>query len=296
VRVLAVVVVLALGGCADDASSGPDAGPTSSVTDGSTVDKVLVVVVENHSLAEMQDQMPYVAGLAARYGYADNYRASTHPSLPNYIAIAAGDMLGVTDDDLPEVHPLTGPSVFGEAIEQHRTAKVYADAMSSPCSTENDGTYVARHNPWTYFVDERSLCRAGDVPLDALAADVEAGNLPNVGMLVPDLCHDGHDCPLGTADAWIEQEVGLVLDGPDFGSGRLAVVITADEDDRTEDNKILTVVAQAGISHEVVHEALDHYSLARAYAEAAGVTPLRQAGQATSLLSAFGLAARVDER
>jgi len=38
----------------------------------------------------MEAGMPYTFSLAQRYGYATNYTAIQHPSLPNYIAIAGG--------------------------------------------------------------------------------------------------------------------------------------------------------------------------------------------------------------
>src|SRR5450759_2614287 len=60
------------------------------------VTKVLVFVEENHSLNEMKAQMPYTFNLATRYGYASNYKAIGHPSLPNYLAIAGGSTFGVT--------------------------------------------------------------------------------------------------------------------------------------------------------------------------------------------------------
>jgi acid phosphatase len=43
------------------------------------VTKVLVFIVENHSLSQMKSQMPYTFGLAQRFGYATNYTAIQHP-------------------------------------------------------------------------------------------------------------------------------------------------------------------------------------------------------------------------
>ena len=54
------------------------------------VTKLLVFVEENHSLDQMRAGMPYIAGLAEQYGHATDYRATRHPSLPNYLAIAGG--------------------------------------------------------------------------------------------------------------------------------------------------------------------------------------------------------------
>jgi acid phosphatase len=249
----------------------------------------MVFVVENHSIAEMRHRMPYLAQVAGQFGYATRYRALTHPSLPNYLAITGGDMFGVTDDGPPSAHPITELSVFGRAVRAGRTATTYAEGMRSRCQLVSSGRYAVRHNPWTYFRAERGLCRQHDVPLRRLRGDVEAGNLPQLGMVIPDICNDAHDCTLGRADRWLRRQVGAVLDGPDFSSGHLAVVVTADEDDGHHGNRVLTVVAHPRLHHDVVRRGLTHYSLSRAYAEVAGIPARDHAASARSLLRAFGL-------
>jgi acid phosphatase len=265
-------------------------GSSSTAASGPTPTKVLVFMVENHSLDEMRAQMPWTAALADRYGYATAYHAMTHPSLPNYLAIAGGSTFGVQDDEDPSSHPIGGPSVFGRALEAGSTARVYAESMPGTCATTASGEYAVKHNPWPYFVDERAACHRSDVPLDQLASDVGAGTLPGAGMVVADLCHIAHDCTLGTADDWLRTEVGPVLAGPDFQQGRLVVVITADEDDRSDSNRVLTVVASAGMpAHQVVGTSLTHLSLSRLYAEVLGFAPLGDAAGAPSLAQAFHL-------
>jgi phosphatidylinositol-3-phosphatase len=253
------------------------------------VSKLLVLVVENHSLDEMRSQMPWTYGLAHRYGYATAYRAMTHPSLPNYLAIAGGSTFGIHDDHDPSAHPISGPSVFGEALAHGRSARVYADAMASPCFLTSAGRYAVRHNPWTYFVDERTACRTFDTPLARFSADVRAGHLPDAGMVVPDLCHDAHDCSLATADAWLHQEVGLAMSGPDFRAGRLAIVVTADEDDGSQGNVVLTVVVHPSLDGVVATGPLSQLSLCRLYAEVLGVPLLRDSASAPSMATAFHL-------
>jgi acid phosphatase len=253
------------------------------------VDKLLVVVVENHSLAQMRAQMPLTDALAKRYGQATAYRAATHPSLPNYLAIASGSTQGVTDDRPPAAHPVQGSSVFGAALASGGTAAVYADGMPQACWQRNAGTYAVRHNPWTYFTGERSSCAAHDLPITALEPAIAAGSLPTAGMLVPDTCHDAHDCPLAVADQWFAGWATRIMAGPDWRSGRLAVVLTADEDDDHSGNVVLTVVLHPSLHGRVVTTALTHYSLARLYAEVAGTTPLGGARTAPSMAAAFGL-------
>jgi acid phosphatase len=252
--------------------------------------KVLVFLVENHTLDEMRAQMPWTAALADRFGYATTYHAMTHPSLPNYLAIAGGSTFGVQDDDDPSSHPISGPSVFGRALQVGSTARLYAEAMPGTCVTTPAGGYAVKHNPWAYFVDERSDCDRYDVPLGHLGADARAGTLPGAGMVIADICHIAHDCPLATADAWLKTEVSPVLAGPDFRGGRLVVVITADEDDHSGDNRVLTVVATKDMpGHQVVDTPLTHLSLSRLYAEVLHFAPLRGAAGAPSLADAFHL-------
>src|SRR3954447_4630200 len=92
-----VCAVLLAAGCAmGSAGAGPTpesttARPASASTRSpARIKKVLAIVEENHSLPEMRAEMPYLDGLARRYGYAGDYRAVAPPSLPNYLAIAGG--------------------------------------------------------------------------------------------------------------------------------------------------------------------------------------------------------------
>jgi hypothetical protein len=271
--------------------AGPSTGSSTPNAQGSAVvSKLLVFVVENHSLDQMQAEMPYTFSLAEHYGYATSYRGLTHPSLGNYLAIAGGSTFGVVDDGNPVAHPTPGPSVFSAALAAGRTAVTYAEGMVGTCALENGGEgYVVRHNPWTYFVDDRADCARFDVPLDQYSSDVASGRLPNVGLVIPDLCNDAHDCELGTADAWLRDHIEPIFDGPDWKAGRLAVVITADEDRHNQDNLVLTAVLHPSLDGLVVDDPLTHLSLSRSYSEVAGLPPLREAATAPSLAKAFGL-------
>ena len=248
-------------------------------------------VEENHSLSQMAAGMPYTFSLAQRYGYATNYTAIRHPSLPNYIAIAGGQTYGITDDNPPSSHPLNGLSVFGQAIAAGKTAKVYADGMTSNCMASNTGRYVVKHNPWPYFTPQSETvpCSTHDVPETQLAGDITNGTLPNAGMVIPDLCNDAHDCALSVADDWFKTRMQKIFAGPDWQSGHLAVVLTADEDDSSQGNKVLTVVIHPSQNGHVVTSALTHYSLTRLYEDVVGAPYLFNAATAPSLSAAFGL-------
>src|SRR4051812_31689319 len=109
--------------------------------------KVLVFIEENHSLAQMRTGMPFTFSLAQQYGYATNYAAIRHPSLPNYLAIAGGSTFGVADDRSPAAHPINTQTVFGQARARGRTAKTYAESASTTCDMKGTSLYAVRHNP-----------------------------------------------------------------------------------------------------------------------------------------------------
>jgi hypothetical protein len=273
-------------------TASPGVGTTTAVTSavGTPVTKLLVFVVENHSLAQMKAGMPYTYRLARTYGYATSYFGTRHPSLPNYLAIASGSTHGVTTNAAPADNvTVSGQSVFGRAIGAGLSAGVYADAMPRPCALASSGRYAVKHNPWPYFVDERAQCRRHNLPMGALEKDIAAGNLPNAGMVIPDMCHDAHDCTLGTADAWFKGWMSRIQAGPDWRSGRLLVVLTADEDDKSAGNRVLTVVVHPSQHGAVVTSRLDHYSLTRLYAEVTGTAPLGRGARARSMAAAFDL-------
>jgi acid phosphatase len=287
---LPVLVATLLAGATPASALFPDPGDPvvrPARTQPPAITKVLTFVVENHSLRQMNASMPYIYRLARTYAYADHYQAITHPSLPNYLAMASGETHGVTDDGDPSEHPLDGQTVFDQALTLGRTATIYADSMTSRCQLGSSGRYAVKHNPWAYFVDGRDGCRRHDVPVRRLAADIEAGRLPNAGMVIPDLVHDAHDASLGAADDWLKAQIRTVRQGPDWRSGHLAIVVTADEDDHAGDNTVLTVVASRYQHELVVHAPLDHYSLTGLYDAVLGATPLGAAAGAPSMAGAF---------
>jgi phosphatidylinositol-3-phosphatase len=261
--------------------------------------KVLVIVEENHSLSQMQAGLPYLNRLATRkYGYARHYHAITHPSLPNYLAIAGGSTFGVTNDNSPSSNGRKvgrARSVFDQAIAHGYTAKTYAESMPGNCYAHPSGKYAVKHNPWAYFASGRRNCARYDVPMGTpqhghLARDIARGHLPNVGMAVPNLCNDAHSCSLTTADRWLKGWLPLLLHTRAFTTGRLAVVVTADEGKHSGSNDVLTVVLhRPGRGGQASNTDLSHYSLSKFLSGISGARALRHARHAAGLGRAFGL-------
>ncbi|MDX6197422.1 MAG: phosphatidylinositol-3-phosphatase [Actinomycetota bacterium] len=296
VAALAVAGVLSAGCAAAHPPTHSTAAPLWIASKAQRPTKVLVVVEENKTPRSALAGMPHLAALAQTYGKTTAYKAVTHPSLPNYLALAGGSTFGVHDDAGPTSHPITGPSVFDRVIAGGRTAKTYAESMPTACARTSTSRYAVKHNPWAYFTDaaSRAHCNRFDVPLGstaagALRADVDAGMLPTVGLVIPDICNDAHDCSLATADDWLNRWLGVIRQGADYRAGRLVIVVTFDEDDYSADNTVQTVVVSPYTSHVVANRALTHYSLTRYLAELTATSPLRAAATAPSLRTDFRL-------
>lgn len=264
--------------------------PPVPPTPQASVKKVLIFVEENHSFAQMKNEMPYAFGLGQKFGYANSYYGIRSPSLPNYMAIAGGSTFGITTNGPPSQNGVKAASIFGQALSSGKSARLYAEGMPGNCVLSDGGDrYRVKHNPWAYFLDERVRCRNHDVPASQLAADAQNGKLPHVGMVIPNVCHNAHNCSLSVADRWFKIQMRDIFAGPDWKSGKLAVILTADEDDRKSGNRVLTVVIHPSQSGRVVTSRLNHYSLSRLASEVVGAQPLREAKTAPSMSGAFGL-------
>jgi phosphatidylinositol-3-phosphatase len=262
--------------------------PPSSVT------KLMVIWEENHPTSAYGG-MPYLASLSDKYGKATGYSGLVHPSLGNYLAAVSGQGAGTCglNDPLPAACPQSGSSVFGQAIRAGKTAGSYEESMSSNCERTNAGSYAARHNPWAYFTDETAMCQQGDVPLGsttsgALLSDVRGGTLPNASLVTPNLLDDAHSGTLQQADSWLAQWMPVIMAGPDYQSGRLAIVITFDEGIGT-DQTVPFVLVHPSVSHQVVSAPFDQYALCRLYDDVLGVPALNAAAGEPGLGAAFGL-------
>jgi acid phosphatase len=287
-------------GEASPATSSPPARPSASAASGSAsslgqVGKILVIMEENHSVQQaFPSGMPYLWSLAQQHAYATDWSDVAHPSLPNYLAIFAGSAFNEPNDCPPAPGcSYPGPSVFGQALARGETAKAYEESMPQPCDGGFAGDYDVNHNPWAYFPSESASCRANDVPAGtpgngALAGDVRAGALPDVGLITPNLMHDGHDGTLAQADAWLRDWIPVLMSGPDWRSGRLAIVVVFDEGETTE--QVPFVLMAPGLSGVKITASANQYALTRLIDDVIGAPPLREAGSATSLAPLLGAA------
>ena len=257
---------------------------------------VVWIVMENKAAGDVlgSPSAPGETALAHACGSASDYRAVTHPSLPNYLALTSGSAHGVHDDAGPSAHPISGPSLFSELAGAGSSWGVYAESMPGPCFGTAAGTYAVKHNPAVYYPDLRSTCARYDVPLGtptsgAFADGLRTGSLPAFSLVVPNICNDTHDCPVATGDAWLTTWLRTILDSPTYRAGRTAVFITWDEDDSSSSNRVaLIAVAPSVRPGTVTTGAFGHLSLLHTTQQLLGLEPLL-AASAPSMLAALHL-------
>jgi hypothetical protein len=195
-------------GCGSAASPGrPLALPRSPARLSAPARSHLVVVVlENRELGEAigGGEAPYIEELAKRGTLAEDYHAIAHPSLPNYIALLAGDPLGI-QSDCTECQA-RGATLVDQLERAHVGWRAYMEGMPRPCYRGGSaGGYAKKHDPFMYFPQIASRpgrCR-NVVPLPRLASDLRAGTLPALAWITPNLCDDGHDCALRSVDRFL---------------------------------------------------------------------------------------------
>lgn len=190
-------------------------------------DHVVVIVLENKARAEVlgSPQAPSFNAYASRYATLTRYGGVAHPSLPNYLALVSGSTHGIRSDCTTCV--VAARNLADTLAQAHRTWKAYAEGLPRPGFTgAASGRYVKRHVPFLYFRDilVSPSRRKRVVPLRQLSRDLVADRLPSFALVIPDLCHDMHDCPVAAGDAWLRRFLPPLLRSPRLENSAIFVV------------------------------------------------------------------------
>ena len=238
---------------------------------------VFVVVEENTNYDTVigGTSMPYLQGLAQQYGLATQYYANTHPSIGNYFMITVGDTMTNNDADSTVV---TTDNVVRQLLAGHKTWKSYAEDLPYVGYTgPGTGKYSRYHNILTLVWDvvNDPVQRQNVVPFTQFATDLAGDALPNYAMIVPNLCNDAHDCPLATADAWLETNIAPLIESAAFQhDGLLIIVFDEAGRDKTNGGGRVAWVAVSGKGKRAYQSTTlyQHQSTLRLSLNALGVT------------------------
>ncbi|HEY0815826.1 MAG TPA: alkaline phosphatase family protein [Pseudonocardia sp.] len=218
----------------------------------------MIAVLENKDADQVlgSGRAPFLDQLAQTGVDFTDFHAETHPSQPNYLALFSGDTLGVTNDAcLP---PLTAPNLGNQLLTAGRSFVGYSEDLPAPGFTGcTSGKYAQKHAPWSAFT---TLPAATNQPWTAWPTSLDT--LPTVAFVVPNLCHDMHDCGVGVGDQWLRQNLADYLTWA--RSHHSLLIVTFDETDSyLGSNRIVTLMDGAGLKPGPVNERVDHYRLLR---------------------------------
>lgn len=219
---------------------------------------VVLVVFENREVEQVEGSpdAPHFNAFANAYADLTEYTAVAHPSLPNYLALVSGSTHGIASDCTG--CPVGGPSLGTVLSAARRSWGGYAQGFpASPL-------FAKKHMPFLYFPGEAAHVH----PLGALMP----ASLPSFALVAPDLCQDGHDCPLATADRFLGHFLPPLLKVP-----ATAVFVVFDEGTTNQGGGGHVFAFAAGTAvrgHTRDAVPTDHYGLLRTVEDALGVRPL----------------------
>lgn len=264
------------------------------------VDRIVVIVLENQEAASIlsaspdASRTPRLDRLAHANGIAANYFGIAHPSLPNYIALIAGDTFGIADDRgscftrtlKRHCHRFGARNLVDELEKKHISWTALMQSMPRAAFLGGgyffSTTYAEKHNPFVYFSDIATNAQrmAHIVPLESVDAVrtllSDGKTAPRFLFIVPDLCHDMHGAPqcldrddmYAQSDAFVSDLVSAIQHSAAF-TNRSAIFITWDEgtsnaaccDLQSGGGRVAAIVVGKHGAPRRSNAAYNHYSL-----------------------------------
>jgi hypothetical protein len=240
---------------------------------------IVIVVMENRSYSEIigNRRAPFINALARRGALFTASYAVTHPSEPNYLALFSGSTHGVTSDRCPIT--LRGRNLAAELLAAGLSFTGYAEDLPAPGSLAcARGEYARKHVPWTDFTD---VPRLVSQPFDRFPAR-HLRTLPTVSFVIPNLCHDMHNCSVAAGDRWVRIHLAGYARWAMTHSSLL--ILTWDEDDGSVPNHITTIFVGQQVRPGRYRQPITHYNVLRTIEQALGLPRLGRSATAAPIL------------
>jgi hypothetical protein len=218
---------------------------------------VTIVVMENRDYPAIvgNPRAPYFNQTLRRQGLLfTNAHAVAHPSEPNYLALFSGSTQGLTSDRCPV--SFRGRSLASELADVGKRFTGYAEALPhegfAGCWAPR---YARKHVPWADF---ETVPSADNRPYRGLPQP-----MPDVAWIVPDMCHDMHDCSTAVGDDWLLQHVPGLIDWNAKHDGLL--ILTWDESDPDPDgtNRVPLLLVGPMVRPGTSAQLVTHYGILR---------------------------------
>jgi hypothetical protein len=302
------------------------APPASNV---GQLDHVFLVYMENKGYNDIvgSPNAPFTNSLINAYGLADNYYAVTHPSLPNYYAIAGGQVFGKTYNC--ESVCINDPNNLAVTIDNAgKTWAAYAQGMTPGQPLVSTGNYSTDQTPWPAFAgigDNQAYAAAHMFPLTQMAVDLQSDattpdfvwfaadensngegpvdTLAGAGHFLVSQIDPRHQYNVAALDEFLQQNVPTILNSEVWQTTKSVLIVTFDEDNNNitlgfgnEGNHVVTVVIPSPLAVSaggmkggafVDTNRYDHYSTLRTVEDALGLPTMTNNDKYATPLNGF---------
>ncbi|MFE0463096.1 alkaline phosphatase family protein [Kitasatospora sp. NPDC058965] len=254
-------------------------------------DHVFVVYLENQDYGDIignTSEAPYLNSLLDSGTSLTQSYATTHPSDPNYVALAAGALHGLYDNSIGSTR-IDAPHIGNTVDAAGKTWKAYTEGANGNCDTTSHGDYWADQLPFNFFTSMRDdtspsgYCAQHEQPLTRMFSDLKStATTPNFAWFEANECHDMEGCGTSAGDGWLRDTLPALFDSPAWTQQKSLLIVTFDEG-RSKSfgpghpNQVPTLLlgskgtVKAGYSSD---ERTDQYGLLRTVDRALGLQPL----------------------
>ena len=235
-------------------------------------DHIVIVIEENKSFSQIvgNEDAPYINELARRGALFTQSYGITHPSQPNYLALFSGSTRGISSNACPL--DLGGDNLAGQLIAKGLSFASYSESMPEPgyegCIW---GAYRRKHNPVANWKE----LAAYNQTFKAFPTDYS--QLPTVSFVIPDQLNDMHDGSIARGEAWLKKNLEGYAQWAMTNNSLL--IVTFDEDDGSEGNRIATIVVGQRVKPGQYKQRIDHYGLLRMIEELYGLPLLHESAK-----------------
>jgi hypothetical protein len=280
-----------------------------TATNPPPVPHVCVIALENSGY-DSSTGTNYVIGnssftninsLRTTYQYATQFYATSHDSLPNYLAFAAGishDTLANSAGSVPldtydpSITPLTDTTLADSFAAAGIGWRHYAENLPSTgylgADTGSGNTlYVQHHNPWVYYSSIRTSSQKNNiVNLTQLTTDLNNGNAPPFFFVEPDNNHNDHTGTDSACDTYVGALVSQIQASTWYTANNGHIVLWFDESNKPDTagvsgsdanpggGHILMVVISEHNKGKTFTSPFNHYGLLRAIEDLYGLSHL----------------------
>ena len=238
-------------------------------------DHIVIVIEENYSYSQMIDSpnAPYINRLATQGAVFTQSFGITYPSQPNYLALFSGSTQGITDNSCP--HTFTTPNLGQALLAAGLTFAGYSEDLPSMGSLVcRMGLYERKHNPWVNWQNSINNGIPATANLPMTSFPTEYSKLPTVSVIVPNQANDMHNGKdpeaIQAGDRWLQKHLDAYVQWAQQHNSLL--IVTWDEDNKKENNRILTLFVGPMVQAGRYEQRITHYNVLRTLEDLYGLS------------------------